>query len=109
MTTPVHTAIWQKTLTFTQLYEYIFSLVYLIQGHSAERLEGDLFVPACAMSPAAGSGDGVEMSDRCTPADKPHLTTNNGTYNSRCDTTGQTPSILNKYLLRFNKIVTVCL
>lgn len=37
----------------------MFSLVYLFQGHSAERLEGDLFVPACASPPAAGSDDGV--------------------------------------------------
>jgi len=45
MTTPAHTAIWQKTLTFP-----------------AERLDGDLFMPACAMPPAAGSGDRVEMT-----------------------------------------------
>lgn len=38
----------------------MFSLVYLFQGHSAEMLEGDLFVPACASPPEAGSGDGVE-------------------------------------------------
>lgn len=52
----------QKTLILMQLYKYIFTLVSLFQGHSAERLERNFFVPACAMPPAAGSGEGAEMT-----------------------------------------------